>query len=105
MDAYSKALQEEFDSKTPAQHLADSKYMGRGLTKPRSFYQLRDIYSSPKGPLLFSVDMVDDGKSPDVAVFHFVYTRSSVEAATRLTRRARRGQTIKKIQVTRILKS
>jgi hypothetical protein len=29
---YGKALQEAFDSKTPAQHLADSKYMGRGLT-------------------------------------------------------------------------
>lgn len=33
-DAYGKALQEAFDSKTPAEHLADSKYMGlgRGLT-------------------------------------------------------------------------
>lgn len=29
-DAYGKALEEAFNSKTPAEHLADSKYFGRG---------------------------------------------------------------------------
>lgn len=42
-EEYARALNKAFDSKTPAQHLADSKYMRRGLGSILSSTQLKTL--------------------------------------------------------------
>ncbi|MNM27151.1 hypothetical protein D3C81_376360 [compost metagenome] len=126
-DAYGKALQEAFDSKTPAEHLADSKYLGRGLTSAAArelFFQqnprLHEVLSTPGLTVPGLVDalraystarsdatltfvtyqLVADASASSV-VTRPAATQSEVDTGLRLLKRMKKNGNIKCITVHR----
>lgn len=100
-DVYGKALQEAFDSKTPAEHLADSKYMGRGLTTSfsrRLFEEQNQHLLEETGYVIYTL-IVEAGAHSIVT--RPVMTQAELDVGHRLLRRITKGGTIKRVSVHR----
>ena len=101
MDAYGKALQEAFDSKTPAQHLVDSKYIGRGLSTSafcRLFEEQNQHLPEETGYVFYAL-LVEAGANSIVT--RPTVAQAELDVGHRLLKRVTKGGTIKRIAVHR----